>query len=74
MRICEKTENRAGAQKYHCKDCGFHGTLVTQKEKQKKKEDVMEKLLYERMSLRGIARSLSVSRNTLNSFIKKEIP
>jgi len=27
----------AGAQKYRCRDCGFHGTLVTQKKKQKKK-------------------------------------
>ena len=30
-----KTEN--GDRKYHCKNCNFYGTLVTQEEKQKKK-------------------------------------
>lgn len=62
----------AGAQKYHCKTCNFYGTLVTQEEKQKKKEELMEKFLYERMSMRGIARSLSVSRMRLKLFIKKK--
>ncbi len=62
----------AGAQKYHCRACSFYGTPVTQEEKQKKKEEVMEKLLYERMSMRGIARSLSVSRMRVKMFIKKK--
>ena len=64
-----KTEN--GDQKYHCKDCGFYGTLVTQEEKQKKKEELIEKLLCEQVSQRGIARLAGVSRNRVISVIKK---
>ena len=61
-----------GAQKYHCKACGFYGTLVTQEEKQKKKEELIEKLLSERMSQSGIARLLGVSRNRVIAVMKKQ--
>ena len=61
-----------GAQKYHCKACGFYGTLVTQEEKQKKKEELIEKMLSERMSQRGIARLLGVSRNRVIAAMKKQ--
>ena len=61
-----------GARKYHCKACGFYGTPVTQEEKQKKKEELTEKLLCERVSQRGIARLVSVSRNRVISVIKKK--
>jgi len=35
--IRKNGKTRAGAQKYHCRGCGFYCTLVTQEEKQKKK-------------------------------------
>ena len=64
---------KAGAQKYHCKGCKFYGTLVTQEEKQNKKEELIEKLLCERVSQRGIARLVHVSRNRVISAIKKRV-
>ncbi len=63
---------KAGAQKYHCKACDFYGTPVTQEEKQKKKEELTEKLLCERVSQHGIARTVGVSRNRVISAIKKK--
>jgi len=63
-----------GAQKYHCKACKFYGTLVTQEDKQKKKEELIEKLLYEGVSQRGIARTVRVSRNRVISAVKKIQP
>ena len=63
---------KAGAQKYHCKICNFYGTLVTQEEKQKKKEELIEKLLNERVSQCGIARAVRVSRNRVIAHIKKK--
>ena len=65
---------KGGAQKYHCKACKFYGTPVTQEEKQKKKEHLIEKLLPERVSQRGIARLVRVSRNRVISAIKKRNP
>lgn len=62
----------AGAQKYHCKACNFYGTPVTQEEKQKKKEELTEKLLPERVPQCGIARAVRVSRNRVISHIKKK--
>ena len=63
---------KAGARKYHCKACKFYGTPVTQEEKQNKKEELIEKLLCERVSQRGIARPVRVSRNRVISVIKKK--
>jgi len=61
-----------GAQKYHRRACEFCGTLITQEEKQKKKEELTEKLLYGRVSQRGIARTVRVSRNRVISAVKKK--
>jgi transposase-like protein len=63
---------KGGAQKYHCKACGFYGTLVTQEEKQIKKQELIEKMLCERISQRGIARTVRVSRNRIILLIKKK--
>ncbi len=62
----------AGAQKYHCKACNFYGTLNTQEEKQKKKEELTEKLLCERVPQRRIARTVGVSRNRVILIRKKK--
>ena len=72
INIRKNGRTKNGAQKYHCKDCGFYGTLDTQEEKQKKKEELLEKLLCERISRRGIARLAGVSRNRVIEMIKKK--
>ena len=63
---------KSGAQKYHCRDCNFYGTLFVSEEKQKRKQEFIEKLICERISQRGIARSVGVSRNRVISLIKKK--
>jgi len=72
INIRKNGKTEGGAQKYHCRDCNFYGTLVTQEEKQKIKEELIEKLLCERLSQRGIARLVGVSRNRVISVIKKK--
>ncbi len=72
INIRKNGKTKHGDQKYHCKDCNFYGTLVTQEEKQKKKEELIEKLLCERVSQRGIARLARVSRNRVITIIKKK--
>jgi transposase-like protein len=62
----------AGAQKYHCRACSFYGTLDTQEEKRNKKKEMIEKLLCERVSPRGIVRAVGWSRNTVVSVILKK--
>ena len=70
--IRKNGRTKAGAQKYHCKSCNFYGTLITQEEKQKKKEALIKKPLYERVSQRGIARLAGISRGRVISVIKKK--
>jgi transposase-like protein len=70
--IRKNGRTKAGAQKYHCKSCGFYGTIGNREEKQKKKEELIEKPLCERVSQRGIARPVSVSRDRVISVIKKK--
>ena len=72
INIRKNGRTKDGAQKYHCKDCNFFGTLITQEEKQKEKEELIEKLICERVSQRGIARLAGVSRNRVILLIKKK--
>jgi transposase-like protein len=72
IRIRKNGKTKTGAQKYHCKACHFYGTLTTSEEKQKEKERIIGKLLCERISQRGIARMVGVSRNRVIALIKKK--
>ena len=69
--IRKNGKTKTGARKYHRKTCGFHGTLTTMEEKQKEKERVIGKPLCGRISQRGIARMVGVSRNRVISPMKK---
>jgi phage-related protein len=48
--IRKNGRTKAGAWKYHCKFCGFYGTIGSREEKQKRKEALIEKPLCERVS------------------------
>jgi transposase-like protein len=72
INIKKNGHTKSRAQKYHCKACNFYGTLITQEEKQKEKDRLIEKLLNERSSQREIARVVGVSRNRIILFIKKK--
>ena len=72
MNIGKNGTAAAGARKYHRRDCDFYGTPVTQEEKQKKKEELTEKLPGGRVPRCGIARAVRVSRGRVISHIKKK--
>jgi transposase-like protein len=48
-------------QKYKCRDCGKQFVLNPEKYISQEKKDIIDKLLLEKISLRGIARSVGIS-------------
>ena len=44
INIRKNGKTKHGDRKYHCKDCNFYGTPVTQEEKQKKKRSLQKNL------------------------------
>ena len=60
-----------GSQQYRCKACGAGGVLELKvKYTQEDKERIL-RAYQERSSMRGIARTFGVHRNTLTSWLKK---
>ncbi|GMT50197.1 MAG: hypothetical protein IEMM0008_1736 [bacterium] len=70
-RIKKNGHTKSGQQKYHCHHCGFYGTLFTRDKEKKLKYKLIEKLHLERVSQRGISRTLRVSRKTIANILKK---
>jgi transposase-like protein len=66
------SRNRSGTQRYRCKACGktFTPQGRTRKLSEQKRQTI-EGALAERISQRGIARALKVSRNTIRAVRKK---
>ena len=64
--------NRSGTQRYRCKACGktFTPNGRARRLSEKKRQSI-EGALAERISQRGIARALKVSRNTIRAVRKK---
>jgi transposase-like protein len=62
-----------GKQKYLCKDCGkaSRDDPVAKGYSEAKKEEIL-RAYQERPSMRGIARTFGMSRNTLTSWLKKK--
>ncbi len=61
-----------GKQKYHCKSCGKYGTLdATPRYSEERKAEIL-KVYFERPSMRGIARTFGVARQTLVGWLKEE--
>jgi len=58
-----------GAQKYHCKGCGSYGTLQAQRGYEPAVHSQVKQAVLERVSLRGIERSLGVSRRTVSRWL-----
>ena len=61
----------AGRQKIHCKICNFYSTLDIKTEERESRLKTAENLQMERLSQRGIARSLRMSRTTIRKNLKK---
>lgn len=63
---------KTGQQKFHCKDCNRYGTLDRKDAERALREQAAESLLTERLSQRGIARTLRMSRRKVAELIKKK--
>ena len=62
---------KTGQQKFHCKACGYYGTLDTMDAERAHRRQMAEQLHLERLSQRAIARTVKMSRNTLRGLLKK---
>ncbi len=61
-----------GKQKYHCKSCSKYGTLdAAPRYSEERKEEIL-KAYFERPSMRGVARTFGVARQTLSGWLKEE--
>lgn len=60
----------SGQQKFHCKDCHAYGTLDTNEQERAHKQATVEKLHWERLSQRAIARTTGMSRMTVAALLK----
>ena len=63
---------KTGQQKFHCKACGFYGTLDTLDAERTHRRQMAEQLHLERLSQRAIARTVKMSRNTIRGLLKKK--
>ena len=61
----------AGRQKIHCKKCNFYSILYIKTEEREFRLRTAENLQTERLSQRGIARTLRMSRTTIRKNLKK---
>ena len=71
VNLVKNGRNPKGKQRYHCKDC--HRASLENPEygySEAFKERVI-KAYQERSSMRGIARTFEISRNTLSTWLKK---
>ncbi len=61
----------SGQQNYHCKNCRRYGTLDTRVAARHRQRQLVEQVQTERVSQRGIARSIGISRTTMIKWLKK---
>jgi len=64
----------AGRQKIHCRNCNFYSILYIKTEERESRLKTAENLQMERVSQRGIARSLRMSRAAIRKNLKKSDP
>ncbi len=59
-------------QKYKCRECNKQFVLNPEKHISEEKKAIIDKLLLEKISLRGIARSVGVSGVWLQKYVKEK--
>lgn len=60
-----------GKQRYHCKDCNRASLESPDYGYSEERKETILKAYQERSSMRGIARTFGISRNTLSTWLKK---
>ena len=71
LNIVKNGFNSCGNQQYQCRDCGASKVLNPKKGYNKARKEEILRAYQERSSLRGVARTFGVSRNTITSWLKK---
>jgi len=71
LKIVKNGFNRSGNQQYQCRDCGASKVLNPQKGYSEARKEEVLRAYQERSSLRGVARTFGVSRQTIASWLKK---
>ena len=61
-----------GKQKYHCKDCDTGSRENPDRGYSEERKEEILNAYQERSSMRGIARTYKISRNTLTKWLKKK--
>ena len=70
--IVKNGKNSAGSQQFLCKDCRKSAVMYPQNQRSEAEKDQILSAYHERPSMRGIARTFHVSRNTLKKLLKKK--
>ena len=66
------SHTKQGKEKFHCYTCGAFGTLnPTVKYSLERKKEILQ-AYQERTSLRGLARTFGVSRQTVSNWLKRK--
>ena len=69
--IVKNGKDPKGKQRYHCKDCNRASVENPDYGYSEERKEEVIKAYQERSSLRGIARTFGISRQTLSSWLKK---
>ena len=69
--VVKNGKNSAGSQQFLCKDCRKSAVMYPQNRRSEEEQDQILSAYHERLSMRWIARTYHVSRNTLKKMLKK---
>ncbi len=64
--------SKGGKQKYKCRDCGRQFVENPKNYISEEKKGMVDRLLLEKISLRGIGRSLGISFSWIKNYVKKK--
>ena len=70
--IVKNGKTKAGRQKYHCKACDTYGTLNPSVPYTPERKAEILRAYHERSSLRGVARTFGVARQTVAKWLKEK--
>ena len=70
--VVKNGKNSAGSQQFLCKDCRKSAVMYPQNQRSQEEKDQILSAYHERPSMRGIARTFHISRDTLKKLLKKK--
>ena len=69
MKVVKTGKNSAGSQQFLCKDCHKSAVMYPQNQRSQEEKDQILPAYHERPSMRGIARTFHISRDTLKKLL-----